>query len=69
MPYPAASVANGFLQRSFSDGNLITPMKIQKLVYIAHGCTLVECEAPLLGIHLIGETWTRLVADVVTGKR
>ena len=48
MPYPAASVANGFLQHSFSDGNLITPMKIQKLVYIAHGCTLVECEAPLL---------------------
>ena len=48
MPYSAASVANGFLQRSFSDGNLITPMKIQKLVYIAHGCTLVECEAPLL---------------------
>jgi uncharacterized phage-associated protein len=48
MPYSAASVANEFLSHSFRDKRPITPMKMQKLVYFAHGYTLVECDRPLV---------------------
>ena len=40
MSYSVQSVANAFLRKSFVDGNLISPMKIQKLVYMAHGYCL-----------------------------
>jgi uncharacterized phage-associated protein len=48
MRYSAASIANAFLSRGFRDGRSISPMKIQKLAYLAHGHTLVECPEPLL---------------------
>ena len=48
MAYAAASVANAFLSRAFRDKKRISPMKIQKLVYIAHGYSLVECSEPML---------------------
>jgi uncharacterized phage-associated protein len=48
MSYTAASVANAFLSRAFRDKKKISPMKIQKLAYIAHGYSLVECEEPML---------------------
>jgi len=48
MPYTAASVANAFLSRAFRDKTPISPMKIQKLLYMAHGYSLVECEEPML---------------------
>lgn len=48
MPYTAASVANAFLSRAFRDKKRVSPMKIQKLLYIAHGYALVECKEPML---------------------
>lgn len=48
MAYTAASIANAFLTRSFRDKNPISPMKIQKLVYLAHGYALVERDDPIL---------------------
>ena len=36
-PYPPGSVANGFLQRAFNARQPIGHMKLQKLVYLAHG--------------------------------
>lgn len=48
MQYTAASVANAFLSRAFRDGKSISPMKIQKLLYITHGYSLVECDEPIL---------------------
>lgn len=48
MPYTAASIANAFLSRAFRDRKSISPMKIQKLAYIAHGYSLVECNEPML---------------------
>ena len=50
MTYTAASVANSFLNRSFSepDAPKISPMKIQKLIYLAHGYYLVETGKPML---------------------
>lgn len=37
MSWPATEVANYFLKKSFEKGNIVTPMKLLKLVYIAHG--------------------------------
>ena len=38
--YPAASVANFFIDKSNNEGQIITLMKLSKLVYIAHGWSL-----------------------------
>jgi len=48
MPYSGASIANGFLNLAFKSRKSITPMKMQKLVYLAHGYGLVECDEPIL---------------------
>lgn len=46
--YSSASVANAFLNKAFREKKTISPMKLQKLLYIAHGYSLVEREQPLL---------------------
>ena len=46
--YSAASVANAFLSKAFREKRTISPMKLQKLLYIAHGYSLVEHDEPLL---------------------
>ena len=53
--YSAAAVANAFLQHGFSDESVISPMKIQKLLYFSHGYSLVELEEPL--IDEVFEAW------------
>ena len=55
MTYSAASVANQFLTLSWRDDKPITPMKIQKLLYIAQGYSLVECSKPML--NEVFEAW------------
>lgn len=55
MTYTAASVANAFLNHAFSEDKTVSPMKIQKLVYIAHGYSLVECDAPM--VNEVFEAW------------
>ena len=47
-PYSAASVANAFLNKAFQENRTISPMMLQKLLYIAHGYFLVERDNPLL---------------------
>jgi uncharacterized phage-associated protein len=37
MTYSAKSIANFFLEQAHKDGVPVTPMKLQKLVYYAHG--------------------------------
>src|ERR1039458_620886 len=36
-PYSAASIANLFLRKSIAEDHPIDPMKLQKLIYFAHG--------------------------------
>jgi len=49
MTFPVQWVANSFLQRDFSDGvATITPMKIQKLVYMMHGWHLAITGEPAI---------------------
>ena len=48
MTFSAASIANAFLTRAFASGAGITPMKIQKLLYLAQGYSLVIRNSALI---------------------
>ncbi len=48
MSFPAAAIANYFLDKGDSEERLITPLKLQKLVYYAHGWYLGIREKPLI---------------------
>lgn len=46
--YPSLAVANFFVQQSLKTGASLTPMKLLKLVYIAHGWSLALFDTPLI---------------------
>ena len=48
MPYDTAAIANYFLKKGMMNGKDISPMKLQKLVYFAHGWHLGIYGEPLL---------------------
>ncbi|NRA48670.1 MAG: SocA family protein [Phaeodactylibacter sp.] len=46
--YKSVSIANYFIEKAIYDGVEITPMKVLKLVYIAHGWYLAVADNPLI---------------------
>lgn len=48
MPYEAVAVANYLIERAKRDSEALTPMKLQKLVYFAHGWNLALNGQPLI---------------------
>lgn len=48
MAYKASIVANEFLKLAQEDGSSIDPMKLQKLIYLAHGWSLLFLHRPLV---------------------
>ena len=48
MEHPIA-IANYFIKKPFEDGTELTPMKLLKLVYAAHGWHLDLAGEPLIG--------------------
>ena len=58
MPSPYGNchpVANWFLDRADKDGKPLDPMKLQKLIYFAHGWHLALTSKPLINEH--PEAW------------
>ncbi len=56
MGYSAQAVANCFLDLANKENKEITPLKIQKLVYIAHGWFLAVTDKPLVDDEFV-EAW------------
>ncbi len=54
-PYPTEAVANYFLDKATNAGSSLTAMKLQKLVFFAHGWCLGLYEKPLLDE--LAEAW------------
>jgi len=50
-PYPPKAIANAFLQRAFNDKKICGHLKLQKLVYLAHGYYLALTN----GVPLVNE--------------
>jgi len=48
MAFEAKAVANEFLDIAWGESKIITPMKIQKLTYFAHGWHLALADQPLI---------------------
>ena len=48
MSYDSVAVANYLIERARQRGEMLTPMKVQKLVYFAHGWNLAINDQPLL---------------------
>ena len=46
---PTVSVANYFIGKGIESGIEVTPMKLIKLVYVAHGWYLGNYQKPLIG--------------------
>jgi len=55
MTYDARAAADWFIDRAQQDGKSLTPMKLQKLVYVAHGWNLGLAHEPL--VHDAVEAW------------
>lgn len=55
-PHDSVAVANFFIQKSLDTGVEVTPMKLLKLVYIAHGWSLGLLNEPLIDEAV--EAWT-----------
>ncbi|WMS42529.1 DUF4065 domain-containing protein [Acuticoccus sp. MNP-M23] len=55
MPHDSAAIANEFLRLANAEGNGLTQMQLQKLVYIAHGWSLALLGTPLVNDRI--EAW------------
>jgi uncharacterized phage-associated protein len=55
-PYSPLLIANYFIVKATKDGEILTPMKLIKLVYIAHGWHLALLNMPLISEDV--QAWT-----------
>lgn len=63
-PYSSAAIANRFLSIADREGRPLGPMKIQKLVYIAHGWYLAYTGEPLCSETVYAWRWGPVFPDL-----
>jgi uncharacterized phage-associated protein len=56
MPYDPIAIANYFIDLAKTKGESVSPMKLQKLIFFAHGWNLAIKDAPLIDEQV--EAWT-----------
>ena len=63
-PLPAKAVANYFLDKAKNTRRPLTPMKLQKLVYIAHGWHLALFDGALIRERVQAWRWGPVIEDL-----
>jgi uncharacterized phage-associated protein len=66
MAVDALAIANYFLDLAEAAGERLTPMKLQKLVYYAHGWNLALTDAPLLDEQVQAWSYGPVVREIYT---
>ena len=64
MPYSAFAIANYFLDLVESKGENLTPLKIQKLVFFAHGWYLALYDRPLVSERVEAWKWGPVISNL-----
>lgn len=64
MPYSAKAIANAFLDFPDASYRRLTPMKMQKLVYYAHGWNLALKDAPLIDEQVEAWEWGPVIPSL-----
>lgn len=62
--YPALTIASQFINRGIAEGNPVTPMKLQKLIYFAHGLHLARHQQPLIREPVQAWTYGPVIPDI-----
>jgi len=62
--YPAVAIANHFLELAKNEHKIIQPMKLQKLVFLAHGWHLGIHEKPLITERVEAWEWGPVIPSV-----
>ena len=62
--YPSIAIANYFLDLAEAEDHYLTPLKLQKLVFIAHGWHLALYEEPLISERVEAWRWGPVISPV-----
>lgn len=62
--YSSAAIANYFLAKSWTEGESVDPLKLQKLLYYAHGWHLAVEGSPLLKEAVEAWKWGPVVSSI-----
>jgi uncharacterized phage-associated protein len=64
MPYSAISIALAFTLKGIEERKFVTQMKLQKLVYFAHGVHLAKYNTPLINEQIEAWKYGPVVPDI-----
>jgi len=67
--YNANAIANYFVRRGIEKGALLTPMQVNKLVFLSHGYYLATTDEPLINEVVYAWKWGPVVSSVYARYR